>query len=405
MLLRLALLNLSRNLRRTILSLGSVIAGVGVLILGRGFIAGIEENITRTQVDTISAHLMLRPAGYPTEGFQHPLDDLLVVDDALRASLDETGGRWTPRLLFTPRAVKGVDALRVRAVGFDPATDADVFPRRDWTVEGAIPATAEDGLLVGAGLARLLEVAPGDRLVLQVRTRAGALNALDVPVSGIVRVNSPMIDRLGVLMTMDLAQDLVRAEGAVSHLAVRLRDRDAAFDAAAALSTRTGEGTEAVSWYDEVKDLLRVQQIRRRALDFLVFALMGMSAAGIANTILMAAYERVREIGTLRAMGMTEGRVVQLFLLEGALMGVAGSALGAGLGSAAIVYWSWRGIDLSGAMEEVATNVPFSAILYTRFDEGSVVTAVVFGIVVSVLASLLPARVASRMAPADAVRA
>lgn len=402
--IRLAFLNLTRNLRRTLLSLAAVVVGVWVLIVGRGFIGGIEESIVRTQIDTVSAHVSVRPAGYPTEGLQSPVDDLIEVEP-LRAALDGVGVAWTPRLLFTPRAVHGADALRVRAIGFDPATDDAVFPHDGWNVDGRVPARAEDGVLVGVGLARLLSVGPGDRVVLQVRTSAGALNALDVPVAGLVRVGSPMIDRVGMLVPMDLARDLVQAEGRTSHLAIRLRNRDDAARAAAALGAALGPTVEVHSYLDDVTDYLRVQAIRRRALDLIALALLGMSAAGIANTVLMAAYERVREIGTLRAMGMTEGGVIRLFLVEGAMMGAAGAVVGGAVGTAMVGWWSVYGIDLSGAVSQVGTNIPFQAVLYTRVDPLTVAGAMAFGVVIAVLASLLPARMASRMVPADAVRA
>ena len=198
-LLRLALRNLTRNLRRTVLSLGSVIAGVAVIILGQGLIGGLEENAIRSQVDTMSGHVLIRPAGYPTEGMSHPVEDLVEVDTVLAEHLAETARSWAPRTLFVARAVNGPDALRVRAIGFDPERDETVFPRTTWNLEGEIPTSAADGILASRGVAKLLQLSKGDRVVLQTRTARGAINALDVPVAGVLTVGSAAIDNFARL--------------------------------------------------------------------------------------------------------------------------------------------------------------------------------------------------------------
>lgn len=404
-LLRLGIKNLFRNLRRTVLSMGAVIAGVGVLILGQGFIQGVTENIIRTQVDSVSGHVMVRPLAYPTVGLQHPVDELFEVTPELRAFLDENTLAWTGRTLFVPRAIAGIDAIRVRGIAIDVATDEGVFSRHSWKTTGDVPQSAVDGVAVGKGIVSLLGVGVGDRLVLQARTAAGALNALDVPISGILAVGNPMIDSVGVVFPGDLANELIGNGDSVSHLAIRLTSRDRAEAFAVELQSHIPANTEVVTWVDETRDMMSIQQIRQRALNMLVFALLGMSAAGIANTILMAAYERVREIGTLRAMGMTRGAVIQMFVIEGALIGLIGASLGALLGGGVVAYYANVGIDLSGFVERSGMdNIPFSTMLYLRYSHTLVFGAMVFGVVVAIVASVYPARVASRMNPADAMR-
>ncbi|MBA2320518.1 MAG: ABC transporter permease [Deltaproteobacteria bacterium] len=399
---RLALLNLTRNVRRTALSLASIVAGVAVLILGKGFIGGIRENVIRAQVDTMSGHVLVRPAAYPTEGLSHPLDGLWQVPEAFGRDPEATG--MTARTFFVPTAVHKTDSLRARGVVFDPATDPLVFPRDAWKIDGTVPVTAEDGVLVGRGVARLLRVVPGDRIVLQARTPAGAINALDVNVSGIFSLGSPAIDQLGIFVPRPLGEDLLRLEGRASHVLFRLADREHAAAFASRIAPQLPPGTEIRTWEDETAAMLRVQEIREAALNFLVIALLGMSGLGIVNTVLMAAYERVREIGTLQALGMTRSGVLRLFLLEGAMMGVVGSLVGAVIGASVVAYYGNVGIDLSSLIEKQGANLPISAILYLDFDPGLVVAAIAFGIATAVVASVYPAQVASRMVPADAVR-
>jgi putative ABC transport system permease protein len=395
--LKLAFLNLTRAVRRSLLSMGAIVAGVAVLIIGQGTVGGFDENTIRAQVDLMSGHVTVRPADYPTEGIAMPLDGAFVPSDWT----NQLGDTWTTRTRIQAFATVGIDRMRVRIFAFDPERDAQVFPRTAWTIDGREPRTAEDGALVGSGVARLLDVGPGDTLTLEARTREGALNALDVPISGVVSVGSPLIDKFGVLVVDALGDSLVRTGDRVTHVHVRIADRYAAEPMAEGLSLPAG--LETTTWVEQTAGILALGRIRAAALNLLVLALMAMSATGIANTVLMAAHERTREIGTLQAMGMTRSGVVRLFVTEGALLGVAGSVLGALVGGGFVAYFSANGFELPMAFAQ-SGNIPVSNLLYLQFSRGVILASALFGVFVAAAASVYPAIVASRMRPADAVR-
>jgi putative ABC transport system permease protein len=401
---RLALKNLLRNRRRTILTTTTIVAGVGFFVLGQGFIDGMNENIIAGAVDGTVGHVSARPAGYPTHGHQHPVDVLLHVTPEARALLDREAVAWTERTIFAPLATSGSDSLRVMAIGYEPERDPHVFPRELWKVQGAMPRADGAEIGVSRGVGRLLELEPGDRLVLQVRTHKGALNALEVTVSGVVSANNAAIDGRGIFVPRALARTLLAADPP-THLAVKLERREAAAAFAPRLAAALGAQAEIITWEAETAELLSLQAVRKKALNFVVFILMALAAFGIANTILMAAYERVREVGTLRSMGMTEGGVLRLFLIEGGLMGLAGSLLGVLWGGGLVAWWSRHPIDFSEVFEKQMRGVSVSAFVYTHLQPGVIATAVVLGVLVAVVASLYPARVAARMVPAEAVRA
>ncbi|TNE92133.1 MAG: ABC transporter permease [Deltaproteobacteria bacterium] len=403
-LFRLAFKNLWRSPGRNALTTIAVVAGVWMLILGQGFIGGFKENIIRAQVDTVSGHLFAVPSDYPTTGLSHPIDELVEVDADDVAWLDANTRAWTKRTLFTPRVISGADGIRARGIVIDWDKDPTVFDRRTWNVSPE-DALDEPGVLLSKGVARLLEVGPGDAVTLEARTHSGQINALRVQVRGVVSVANPMIDNLGIFVDRELGEDLLRLGGKASHVVMMIDDRDATAATKAAIGDRFGDGVDIVTWQEETKELLDLQEIRQRALNFLVLALLAMSGAGIANTVLMAAYERVGEIGTLRAMGMTQRDVLGLFLIEGGLVGVLGSVLGVVLGASMVGYWSVNPIDLSGQMDQIGNNIPVSTFLWTVFEPSVLVRGFFFGVIMATLASVYPARVASNMSPADAVRA
>lgn len=411
---RLAVKNVSRRYGRTALSTVSIIAGVAILILGRGFISGTKENMVRAQIDTMSGHVMAVPTDYPATGVRHPVDHLLSVSPELAAWLDSEAEAWTRRTLFVARAVRGRDAMRLRMVGFDPATDAAVFPRKDWRVTGRVPD--DEGVLISKGVARIfgIELPPaGDppaTMVFEARTAEGAINALALPVSGVVRTGNPVFDRIGCFVPQPVVDRLIVPGGRASHLAVRLAARSQTDAFAAALSSRYGEGARVRTWAQEAQSMIEIQDLRQRLLNGLVLLIMLIAATGIANTVLMAAYERVREIGTLRAMGLTRRGVIALFVGEGAVMGVVGGIIGAAVGGLGNWKLHTDGLDLSAMIEGAGSsgayeNIPFSVMLYTEWSAPTIGLAMLFGLCVAVLASIYPAFVATRLAPADAVRA
>ncbi len=401
---RLALKNLRRNKRRSALTLSAIVAGVGLLIVGESLVAGMKENVIVAAEDTAVGHVTARPTGYPAEGLTQPVDRLLELTPAMRAFLDQNTVAWTERTLFSPLASTGRDAIRVRAIGYDPARDEQVFPRPLWKVSGAMPSPEGDAIAVSRGVARLLSLKPGDRLILQVRTHPGAINALEVQVSAVVTTNNPALDGTSILVPRMLAVTLIAAS-APTHVSMRLDSRHAAEAFKPRLLAALGSQAEAVTWDDESRELVRLQDVRRRALEFLVLILLTLAGFGMANTILMAATERVHEIGTLRSMGMTEGGVLGLFLVEGGVLGLVGSLLGMAWGGGLAAYWMRHPIDFSAVTEKTSGSLSFSALVYTRLEPRTLAWALFFGVATAVVASVYPARVASRMIPADAVRA
>jgi putative ABC transport system permease protein len=300
------------------------------------------------------------------------------------------------------------ETIPVKGFAFDPEREEAVFPREDWTMQGSWPEGSQQ-VVLGVTLAEMMGVQIGDTIDLKVRAKAkksidedaeGSVNLLAYQVQGIVETRNPAFDAIAVWMELAEADALLLTEGARSHIAVRLDHRDRADT----FSQSFPGDWQATTATEEVADLIAINAFRRRAISMIVFILLAIAGTGIANTVIMAAYERVREIGTLQALGLSRGGIRSLFLFEGAIMGLIAGLVGAIFGSAIVLYFSKNGIDLSG-MAQSAGQMNFSTMLYMRFDWGPVLWALGFGVGVSVVASIYPAQHAARMNPADAVRA
>ncbi len=399
-LITLAFRNLFRNKFRTALSSVVVMVGVAIQIFGWGLVDGGDENVLRAASSTMTADVLIRPSAYPKDNLSWPLAESLVPPPSLLDAA-AASGTLAPRLLFNARLVAGTEASRVLVVGYDPELDFKVFPRTHWAIDGTWPAEGQQQVVVGRALARLLDLAVGREIILEARSFQGALNAYTYTVSGVVHTDNSMFDNIGMWMPLALADTLVLTEGRRTHLALDVHDGDVAA-VAVALDTA---GFDAVTVREETADMLAVGDIRRRAVSFLVLIIMVIAATGIANTVVMAAYERVREVGTLMAFGMPRRGILQLFLIEGAVMGITAGGVGAVLGSAVNLYFSENGIDLSRQVGVAGSSMSMGSVLYTTFAWTPVLASVFFAIAVAVIASIYPARYAAGLVPADAVRA
>lgn len=398
-LLGLAARNLARNLRRTVITSVAVVAGVAIMVLGWGLVDGLDDNVLRAARTTYSSEVILRPDGYPDDGMRYPLDEAALISDELRMKLDGVGA-WTARTVFPGRIVRGSESQHVSVWAYDAATETAVFEREGWQVTGAWPAAGKTEIGLGSGLARLMELKVGDEVVIEGRTRDGAINALGYTVSAIVRVDNSSIDALGVWMEAATAQDLAQLNGVRTHIAVKPKG-----SADVAKSTLGGMGWTALTVSEECDDLIAMNRIRRKSIGTVVVMIMLIAATGIANTVIMATFERIREIGTLLALGMPRADVRTLFLLEGGIMGLAAGVLGAVIGGSAVLYFQRHGIDLSKQVDEVGSNLSMSTMVYTHFSWIPLLLSLKFGVGIAVLASLWPATHASRIVPADAVKA
>ena len=407
MLFRLALKNLTRAKRRSLISSAAVVVGIFYLIVGQAFISGLEEGIVRGVIDGMTGHVTIRPVDYPAEGLDHPVDKLIEVTPELRTWLASNTEAWTERTLFKATLTAELESLRVRGVGFDPKRDSKVFSQRSWSLNGALPVHDTDGIMVTSGTAKLLGIKPGDRVVLQVRTHRGAMNAMAVKVASVGTTGNLLFDNRGVFVPATLVSDLLRTDGRPTHVSMLLDDRSTSPATKASIAALGNAQIETEDWIDASEDLLALQRFRRNALNVLVGMLLLMSSMAIANTVLMAAHERTREIGTLRSMGLTRVGVLKLFLIEGSLLGGLAGLLGAGMGAALAYYLSENPIDLnavSGA-SMAESGVPMSAYLYTAFSPTMVIVPLLISLAVALIASIYPAHVASKLIVADAVRA
>lgn len=409
-LLRLAAKNVFRKSWRSGITAIPVLVGVHMIIFAWGFIAGIDDAVVFGQIKSDSGHFRVMAEGYMDDEEEAELDHLIDDGDAAAALVAErSGARVHPRLTFQGELSNGRNGLVARGIGIEPESYfADfVLPFEKGSFESTEEGkndTELEPMWLGAGLAADFGVAPGDTLTVLARTRYGSYTADDFVVAALVRSQNPAIDNFAFFVPLESARALLDCAGAATELVGVLPRRSLALDLPRRLGPElASRGLEIQTWRQRAEPVLRLNRVRRRFLAVIVGVIVLVAATGIANTVVMAAFERIREIGTLRSLGLQVESVVGLFLVEALLIGGAGALAGCGTG-AGLVHALRDGLDLSAVTSSGGYAVSMSSVIYFELVPAHVASAFLIGLVTALAAALYPAVKFSRLSPMEAMR-
>jgi len=406
--IKLAYRNVMRNRRRSVITLVAITCGLGAMLIGEGMLIGIGEQSERNLIDNETGHMKIFAPGYLENRESEPLkysieDPDRIVSELEKLSLVEGAAE---RVTFPIMLNDGVNDLPCLAVGIDPEGDARVFRISGTIAEGNYLSGGDDGMLIGSGLARIFGVGVGDYLTIITRTLYGAIEARDLRIEGIVDTGNPNIDRNIVYVPITLARSSLEMNGRATEIAVRLSDPkhiSRAEDDVKRMLSKSGIEAEVSTWDKLAEDFLKLHRMKKSGMGVVMAIIVVVTAVGIANTMLMASFERTKEIGTLMALGMKPGQVLLLFLLEGAMLGGLGSLAGCLIGGAITYYLEIHGIDLS-VYGDIDIGYPIKGVFYSDLTLSSLIYTFSFGLIVSIAASIYPARRASKLEPTEALR-
>ncbi len=408
---RLAARNLARYWRRTLLTAGLIVLGVMAVLL---FIAGSGsfKNLIVGQItDSMLGHLQVHRRGYVASIDNLPLNlnmkpqAVAKVEEALKDK------EWlvtsSPRLKFGAMFSNFTETTSIRLNGVIPEREAAAMPMLPGrVVQGSVAnGLVERGkVLIPEIMARGMKIKVGDTVVLVATNLDGSVNGRTFIVQGVLGDVTGPGGRDGYLH-MDDARGLLRmTEAEVSEIAVRLKSLGqlarAKAELAGALSEiKNPQGQPAldVHGWDQLSPFANIARMIDLLDVFIRVMLVGIVLISVMNVMVMAVYERIREIGTIAAIGTPPRRILALFVSEGLLLAVIGTVIGAIL-SYAIVYALnlWPVSFVFGRQQNLLLQPSLA-----MADVGLVAVVV---LVVATVATLQPAWKASRMDPITALR-
>ena len=413
--LTLALRNLFRHTRRTLLTVSALAIGIALMVLGRAWTGAMERAVVEPAKNGTLGHVQV----YARDAAADEGGEVSFIMPQNNYRLVAAPRRLVERILAAePRLVAGLPRLMVGAllssgetsvegilVGIDPLARAAVYPALALR-EGRYFDAGEKGILLNRGVARRLGVGVGDAVVALGNATDGRLTAVKLKVTGIWMIQGLDAYEWGTCFA-DLAsvQDLVDAGDAAGVLILRQRDpRAPAAPIAASLDSffrREGIAAEARTWDDMGGPFIGGMLLTRFIARIMDMVMAVIVAAGIMNTALMSVFERTREVGTLRAFGARRSRILTLYLLEALLLGLGGAFGGGALGAGLIALFGRVGIPAFSEAQRYSYGGDY---LFPTIDWRDVATVPAVMLVICVLAAVGPAIMAARMRPADSLR-
>ncbi|WP_341677349.1 FtsX-like permease family protein [Niveibacterium sp. SC-1] len=345
---RFALRNTLRNRRRSLATVLLGGLGAAAILVGGGFALFTYESLQQAAARDTGHLILARAEQFDREEdtpMQYGLGDFAGLKQRLLADPDV---RYVlPRIAFTGLVSNGDKSAVMIGSGIDPQAEFTV--RGPFLKLKAGKLLDEDSakgpdILLGEELARSLHAQPGSALTLLASTTAGALNAIDVRVAGVVSSGVPDIDRRLVLSDLHTAQQLLVTDK-VSRVGIYLRRLELTDTARARIASEFG-GYSLRSWEQEAVFYKAVRGLYDRIFGGMGIVIGLIVVAVVTGAMAMAMVERTREIGTLRALGTSPGQLVKSFAIEGAALGAAGGLLGAVIALAVSVGLDFAGLQM-----------------------------------------------------------
>lgn len=399
--LMLAFRNLFRHRLRTSLTLIAVVFGVTSLILSGGFVRDIFFQLGEGAIHAELGHAQVSLKGYREYGQSDPQRYMIDEPDAVEARISGLANvaEVMRRVNFSGLLSNGRSNLPILGEGVDADKEARLGTAVTILEGRQLSAADSDGIMLGEGVARALDLHPGDFATLVVSIAGGALNTLDFKVIGVMRTMSRDYDARAVRIGLPAAEELLLSDQ-VHQLVLRLTDT-AATDAvvAAVRQALPADRYEVKPWYELADFYRKTVALYQRQFGLLVLIVLIMVLLGVANSVNMTVFERVSECGTIMALGYRSHDVFKMLVIENGLLGLIGGGIGVVLG----LFFAWL-ISQVGIAMPPPPNMNSGYIAAIRPNALVLILAFTVGAAATVLASLLPARRASRMPVVDALR-
>ena len=393
---RIALRFLADNPLQTLLISVAISVGAAVIVFITALMTGLQDNVIDKTLGT-QAHIRIEATQQHNNFSATPEGKYVWALESPRAQRLQTINNWqevrdvldqypvlntvSPLISGPAFAQKGNARASVALMGIDPQRYKGIIKLEDYLVQGRFSVGASD-VVIGRQLAEDLGLRTGDKL----RLDAGDNRQVVMDVAGIFELGVRELDSRYVYTDLKQSQTLLNLPGGITILELKITDVFSAEEWAQRLSKLTGLHVQ--SWMESNGQLLNALSSQTMTTQMIrIFVAMSV-IFGIASVLAVSVVQRTREIGILRAMGSTQQQILRVFLLQGALLGLAGSLLGVLVGFSLVQVFNNLGERL----------------FYIRLEPSMLFSAILIATAAGVIAAMVPARRAAKYDPAVAIR-
>src|SRR5690554_1568122 len=409
---KLALKNLARHRNRTLITASIIAFAVFFYLLLDSLIGGMTEMSYEMIINYEAGHLQVVTEEYWEEEEKLPLKNLITPEPELMAVVKNVPGYLgsSAELNFQAMVSNGVNELPVIGRGINPQDFSGVINLTDYFVEGEMFHAGErrafgvSPAVIGKRLADLLKVQTGDYLTLLVKDKHETFNTIELEITGVIYTGNPLVNEGLVYIPLDVAQEALAVGDQVSKVLVRLENKNRAPGVAKELAGQLQAVNPQLAVYSwdqlEAVTVAGAKQMGNRLIMTIILLI---AAIAIINTVILAALERMEEIGMMKAMGLQTKEVIYTFVLESTGIGVLGGILGVLLGLAGVGLFTIVGLDFSAIVDMAPFGIPVVGKIYGVWNASSFIAVFAFGVIVSLLSSILPAYWAADKDPIQAI--
>jgi ABC-type lipoprotein release transport system permease subunit len=400
-LILLACKNLSRYKRRTIITSSVIAVGLMMFLIVDSLLVGIDRESVRNLRWYETSSVRIMHGDYWEDRMLLPLDVAIEDPDTMVGMLEDAGYRATERIMFSAEMILYGDYfgeagnLPVQVTAVDPTRDNGVFKFADTLIEGRFAEPGSNELVMGSWMAEDIGAEVGYWVTLVTRGNGGFFEAMDMQITGIVNCPNPNVNRSLLMVPIDTIRDYLAMEGLATEIDIalpELADIEEEKEKIAALVSEWESPITIMGWDEMASDYLAAIEAEQNMSMMLLFLVFLIAAVGISNTMIMVINERIRELGMLRALGMKDGDIHVLFLLEAAGIGLLGSIIGTVLGIALNFYLVGHGIDYGFLMREMDLAYRIQSIFRGAWNLRGILITFISGVVLSVVVAWFPTK-------------
>jgi putative ABC transport system permease protein len=406
-LIKIAIRNITRNRKRTLLTVITIVVGVYATLMAKGMLTAVKSAIVTTLTGSVYGDFQVHAAGYVKALEALPLNMVIREKSEIERILQDLPGelKFTRRIHFGGLVYPDEERSSIfKGIAVDPQRELAVCPGvTDFLVEGRFLSTDDKyEAIISKTLAENFNLRLNSMVTLAGQDKNDLLNITEVKVVGIMDINFPGFDKKFIYTNIKAIQEFLDMDGEYTEIAAssdELAKSKIAYENLKAQLNKKNLGFEVHFW-DEIGKFFRtIIDFQSLISNIIAVIFIVMVSTAIVNTMIMAVFERVNEIGMMRALGMKKKKVIKLFLMEAFSLVAIGGLIGLSLATTVINILNIIGIRFK------PPGSSFFITLHPGITWQTALLIYLFVIAAGTIASLYPAVTASKLKPAKALRA
>ncbi len=402
MLLKLAWRNIWRNKRRSLIVVGSVIVGVIALIIIDGLNNGFLSQMLFNQVNLNISHIQIHKKGFnDNKTVQSFIPDKKKVESVLAEN--KKIKHYSERVVSFGLVSSAVSSSGVFILGINPGDESKITTISKSIIKGKYFSGKKREIVIGNKLAEKLKVDLGGKVITLANRPDGSIGSEVFRIVGIFQSPSSEFNKAYIFVPIGTLQNMLGIGNNIHEFAIVTEDYNLAETVKEEIKQKLNNEYEVLS-YQDILPLLIMQMDLYKESMYIINMIIGLALIfGIINSMLMAVFERINEIGVLMAIGMKNGKIFSMILLESLLIGVLGTAIGLVLGFGLNEFLAFNGIDLS-LFSKSLESWGIGAVIYPQLSIENLINTLLTIPFITVVGAIYPAWKAIKLEPVVAIR-